>query len=67
VQLLLERGADVNAQGGVYGKPLHAACSEWHEIVEIPLQYGADLTCLTFPIVNGAPQSVPGTLRLQDR
>ena len=31
VQMLLEHGADVNAQGGLYGNALQAACSGGHD------------------------------------
>jgi ankyrin repeat protein len=33
VKLLLEKGADVNAQGGDYGNALQAASSEGHEAI----------------------------------
>jgi len=44
VELLLERGADVNAQGGEYGNALQAA-SVWgdREVVELLLDKGADV------------------------
>ncbi len=41
---LLERGADVNAQGGVYGNALQAASHGGHgEIVRQLLERGADV------------------------
>jgi hypothetical protein len=44
VELLLERGADVNAQGGHYGNALQAACFGGHDkIVHILLERGADV------------------------
>ncbi|KAJ6102324.1 hypothetical protein N7486_004751 [Penicillium sp. IBT 16267x] len=44
VQILLERGADVNAQGGGYPNALQAASSRGHEkIVQILLERGADV------------------------
>jgi ankyrin repeat protein len=45
VKLLLDRGADVNAQGGRYGNALQAAASEGRqETVKLLLDYGADVT-----------------------
>ncbi|KAJ5640171.1 uncharacterized protein N7484_008033 [Penicillium longicatenatum] len=42
--MLLERGADVNAQGGEYGNALQAASSRGHqEIVQMLLERGADI------------------------
>ncbi|KIM30727.1 hypothetical protein M408DRAFT_269568, partial [Serendipita vermifera MAFF 305830] len=42
VRLLLENGADVNAQGGLYGNALQAASSEGHEqIVRLLVENGA--------------------------
>ena len=44
VQMLLEHGADVNAQGGHYGNALQAACSGGHDkIVQMLLEQGADV------------------------
>ena len=44
MQTLLERGADVNAQGGIYGSALQAACSRGHnKIVQMLLEWGADI------------------------
>jgi hypothetical protein len=44
VQLLLDRGADVNAQGGEYGNALQAASAEGHElVVKLLLNKGADV------------------------
>ncbi|KAJ5051341.1 hypothetical protein NUH16_003480 [Penicillium rubens] len=43
VELLLERGADANAQGGRYGNALQAACYEGHDkIAQILLEREAD-------------------------
>lgn len=43
VQMLLDEGADVNAQGGYYGSALQAASVDGHkEIVQILLDRGAD-------------------------
>ncbi|KAH7548916.1 hypothetical protein BM1_10689 [Bipolaris maydis] len=42
--LLLEKGADVNAQGGVYGNALHAASEGGHEqVVKTLLNKGANV------------------------
>ncbi|KAJ6103492.1 hypothetical protein N7486_005919 [Penicillium sp. IBT 16267x] len=44
VQILLEHGADVNAQGGHYGNALYAASWEGHDkIVQMLLEHGADV------------------------
>ena len=44
VQLLLEKGADVNAQGGYYGNALQAASYEGNEkVVQLLLKKGADV------------------------
>jgi ankyrin repeat protein len=44
VKLLLDKGADVNAQGGYYGNALQAASSDGHEaVVKLLLNKGADV------------------------
>ncbi|EED22542.1 Pfs, NACHT and Ankyrin domain protein, partial [Talaromyces stipitatus ATCC 10500] len=44
VQLLLEKGADVNAKGGGYGNALQAAAERGHlKIVQLLLEKGADV------------------------
>ena len=44
VQMLLERGADVNAEGGGYGNALQSASHNDHqEIVQVLLKRGADV------------------------
>ncbi|KAK4182388.1 ankryin repeat protein, partial [Podospora australis] len=43
-RMLLEKGADVNAQSGIYGNALQAASSEGHtEIARMLLEKGADV------------------------
>ena len=43
-ELILERGADVNAQGGHYGNALQAASCNGHRgVVELLLERGADV------------------------
>ncbi|KAJ5653328.1 hypothetical protein N7490_000331 [Penicillium lividum] len=44
VKLLLERGADVNAQGGYYGNALQAACYQGYDtLAQMLLERGADV------------------------
>jgi ankyrin repeat protein len=44
VMCLIDRGANVNAEGGYYGNPLYAASVQGHEkIVELLLSKGADI------------------------
>ncbi|SLM38546.1 vegetative incompatibility protein het-e-1 [Lasallia pustulata] len=44
VQMLLDKGADVNAQGGMYGNALQAASSRDHDqVVQMLLDKGADV------------------------
>jgi len=44
VKMLLNKGADVNAQGGYHGNPLQAASAEDHEaVVKLLLDKGADV------------------------
>ncbi len=44
VQMLLEKGADVKAQGGRYGNALQAASSGGHDqVVQMLLEKGADV------------------------
>ena len=49
VPLLLDRQADVHAQGGFYGTALQAASAEGHEkIVQLLLDPNADVHALSF-------------------
>lgn len=44
VKMLLDKGADVNAQGGFYGNALYAASEQGHnQVVKILLNAGADV------------------------
>jgi ankyrin repeat protein len=44
VKLLLDKGADVNAQGGFYGNALQAASCRGHkQVVKLLLDKGADV------------------------
>jgi ankyrin repeat protein len=53
VKLLLEEGADVNAQRGPYGNALYAASSKGHEkIVKLLLENGADVNAQGGPYSN---------------
>ena len=45
MQFLIEKGADVNAQGGFYGNALQAVSSEGHEKpVHLLVEKGADVS-----------------------
>ena len=45
VKLLLDKGADVNAQGGRYGNALYVASERGHEqVVKLLLDKGADVS-----------------------
>ncbi|KIL60362.1 hypothetical protein M378DRAFT_83919, partial [Amanita muscaria Koide BX008] len=47
VELLLDKGADVNVRGGRYGNALQAALDEGNkDIVELLLDKGADVQCI---------------------
>ncbi|KAJ5712190.1 hypothetical protein N7493_008658 [Penicillium malachiteum] len=44
VQLLVEKGAEINAQGGFYGNALQAASSEGHDkVVQLLVEKGAEI------------------------
>jgi ankyrin repeat protein len=50
-RLLLENGADVNAQGGKHGTALQAASDRGHQaMVELLLENGANITSSFRPI-----------------
>ncbi|KAH7345940.1 hypothetical protein BKA66DRAFT_325499 [Pyrenochaeta sp. MPI-SDFR-AT-0127] len=49
VKLLLDKGADVNAQGGSYGNALYAASVKGHEqVVKLLLDKGADVDARSY-------------------
>jgi ankyrin repeat protein len=51
MQLLLDKGADVNAQGGYYGNALRAASSEGHrDVLQLLLDKEADVKAQGFLI-----------------
>ncbi|KAK3616206.1 hypothetical protein LTR22_027148 [Elasticomyces elasticus] len=59
VQLLLDRGADVNAQSRTLGNALYAALKNGHEkIVQILLDRGADVNAQCHISVNGHEELV---------
>lgn len=59
VLILLDRGADINAQQEMWGTALHVACCEGHEkVVQILLDQGADINAnamLNCPEEQGTP------------
>ncbi|KAF3389987.1 Ankyrin-3 [Talaromyces pinophilus] len=58
VQLLLEKGADVDARGGKYGTALQAAVEKGHvEIVRLLLKKGADVNTQKGPYYHNALQA----------
>lgn len=60
-QLLLDRGADVNAQGGYYGKALQAASRAGHErVVQLLLDNGADVNAQGGEYDNGLQAASEG-------
>jgi ankyrin repeat domain-containing protein 50 len=61
VQLLIERGADVNAQGGRYGNALQAASLGGHEkIVQILIKREADVNAQGGDYVNALQAASAG-------
>ncbi|OQE34403.1 hypothetical protein PENCOP_c018G00646 [Penicillium coprophilum] len=53
VELLLEQGADVNAQGGHYGNALRAACfGDYDNIAKMLIEHGADVNAQGGPYGN---------------
>jgi hypothetical protein len=51
--MLLDKGADVNAQGGDYGNALQAASAGGHEaVVKLLLDKGADVNALLLAILE---------------
>ena len=61
VQLLLEHGADVNAEDNHYSMPLHLATSLEPEIVQLLLQHGCHDSNR-----DAYPQGRPGVARPSD-
>ncbi|KAG9240039.1 hypothetical protein BJ878DRAFT_469094 [Calycina marina] len=62
VSLLLEKGADVNAQGGYYGNALQAASLGGHEAVAaLLLEKGADVNAQNGGIYGNALQAASAT------
>ena len=51
--MLLEKGADVNAQGGEYSTALQAAACHHRKYVELLLKHGAD------PSIKGGKHGSP--------
>ena len=61
VWMLLEKGADVNAGGGVCGKPLFAASVTGHtRVAQILLENGADIDAIVNKIYGTALQAALG-------
>jgi ankyrin repeat protein len=55
IQLLLENGADVSAQGGAYGNALEAASDGGYEaVIQLLLENGADVNAQGGTYGNGA-------------
>jgi hypothetical protein len=52
VQLLLEQGADVNAQGGEYGNALEAASSIGHQTTDVPDYHQPGQTIFTWKCIS---------------
>ena len=67
MKLLLDRGADVNVQGGRYGNALQAAAFGGHEeTVELLVSKGADVNLQSGDYGN-ALQAVTHSRRLQPK
>lgn len=51
VQMLLNKGADVNAKGLYWVNPLYAACSKgYHQIVKVLLNNNVDVIYVTITV-----------------
>ncbi|KAJ7842548.1 ankyrin repeat-containing domain protein [Mycena olivaceomarginata] len=60
-KLLLDKGADVNAQGGFYGNALQVAASEGHDkIIQVLLDKGADVNAEGGPYGNALQAAAYG-------
>ena len=60
MRLLLDHGADVNAQGGHYGSPLQAALqSKKIEAIQLLLDRGADVNLQGGKFVSALQAAIP--------
>ena len=61
VRVLLEKGADVNAPGGRYGRALQAASSQGHDhVVQMLLENGADVNAIGERCTNAIQAALKG-------
>ena len=58
--MLLDKGVDVNAQGGRFGNALQAASERGHEkVVTMLLDKGADVSTVPYPVPAPDPAPSP--------